>query len=181
MAAFLSVTQGYEAKAQVTNSEVIFVVDESGSMGGEHAFLPGFVTDLDARLTAAGVTSRQFGLTGFGGGGVGNLGRTFNVGGMLLGSAATSGRAEGVSPLATGEPASGSPARPAGVSISGSPVGDPLGTHGLSSASRCAPAVVSGSSRPAHPDASSAAASSATVPRRSDLGIPTYRPGPMVT
>ena len=81
------------AQAQApTAAEVIFVVDESGSMSGEHAFLPGFVTDLNSRLNAGGVTG-NYGLVGFGGGGAGNLGRTFDIGGMLLGSATDFGTA----------------------------------------------------------------------------------------
>ncbi|MCT8161051.1 autotransporter outer membrane beta-barrel domain-containing protein [Pseudoruegeria sp. SHC-113] len=64
-------------------------------MGGEHAFLPGFVTALDADLAAAGVVNRNYGLAGYGGGGSGNFGRTLPVGGGDLGSAADFGTATG--------------------------------------------------------------------------------------
>ncbi|SLN26331.1 Autotransporter beta-domain protein [Pseudoruegeria aquimaris] len=77
------------------SADVIFLVDESGSMGGEHAFLPGFVTALDTQLASAGVVDRNYGLAGFGGGGPGNLGRTLPVGGGDLGSAADFGTAAG--------------------------------------------------------------------------------------
>lgn len=46
--------------------DIIFVVDESGSMGGEHAWIPAMVTALDANLVAAGVTGNQYALVGFG-------------------------------------------------------------------------------------------------------------------
>lgn len=49
-----------------TISNVVFVVDESGSMGGEQAFLEDFVLDLDADLDAAGVTDRSYGVVGYG-------------------------------------------------------------------------------------------------------------------
>lgn len=44
---------------------VIVVVDESGSMSGEHAWLPGMISSLDAKLTGMGHTA-SFGLYGFG-------------------------------------------------------------------------------------------------------------------
>jgi len=47
-------------------ADVIFVVDESGSMSGEHAFLQDVIGDLDAALSAAGVTTRNYGVVGFG-------------------------------------------------------------------------------------------------------------------
>jgi len=51
-------------------TDIVSVVDESGSMGGEHAWLSGMISDLDAALvTAAGADtlSAQYGLVGFGG------------------------------------------------------------------------------------------------------------------
>ncbi|MEM8823671.1 MAG: VPLPA-CTERM sorting domain-containing protein [Pseudomonadota bacterium] len=58
-----------------TISNVVFIVDESGSMAGEQAFLENTVVDgLDAGLAAAGVTNRSYAVVGFGGGGTGNLG-----------------------------------------------------------------------------------------------------------
>lgn len=51
-----------------TTSNVVFIVDESGSMSGEQAFLRNVVIDkLDADLAAAGVTSRSYGVIGYGG------------------------------------------------------------------------------------------------------------------
>ncbi|MGI3210119.1 hypothetical protein ACROSR_03290 [Roseovarius tibetensis] len=51
-----------------TNANVIFIVDESGSMAGEQAFLKDTVVDaLDSGLAAEGVTNRSYGVVGFGG------------------------------------------------------------------------------------------------------------------
>ncbi|GAX59479.1 hypothetical protein SCALIN_C03_0136 [Candidatus Scalindua japonica] len=50
-----------------TTADVMSVVDESGSMSGEHAWLGTMMTTLDTALIAAGVTGNQYGLTGFGG------------------------------------------------------------------------------------------------------------------
>lgn len=52
------------------SADVMTVVDESGSMAGEHAWLPGMVGALEAGLQTAGVgtapDSNQYSLTGFG-------------------------------------------------------------------------------------------------------------------
>ena len=71
------------------DATTIFLVDESGSMAGEHNFLQNFVLDLDAALSVSGLATRQYGLTGFGGPGQGAAGlRSFGIGGkQLLGSA----------------------------------------------------------------------------------------------
>jgi hypothetical protein len=54
-------------------ADVIFVVDESGSMGGEHAWIPGMVSDLEAGLVGAQVGDgtdaadfNRYALVGFG-------------------------------------------------------------------------------------------------------------------
>ena len=47
-------------------ADVIFVVDESGSMNTEHGWIAGMVASLDAGLVNAGVTGNQYGLVGFG-------------------------------------------------------------------------------------------------------------------
>jgi len=47
-------------------ADIMFVVDESGSMGGEHAWIGSMVTSLDAALVAAGVTGNQYALVGYG-------------------------------------------------------------------------------------------------------------------
>lgn len=50
-----------------TISNVVFIVDESGSMGGDQDFLKNTVVDkLDSELAAAGVTDRSYGVVGFG-------------------------------------------------------------------------------------------------------------------
>ncbi len=48
-------------------ADVIFVVDESGSMYNEHAWLGNMVNDLESGLAAANVTNNRYGLVGFGG------------------------------------------------------------------------------------------------------------------
>lgn len=59
------VTLSANAQAQVTNLQAIFVVDESGSMGGEQTFLGSFVPALDAELAALGIAG-SYGLVGYG-------------------------------------------------------------------------------------------------------------------
>jgi len=56
------------ALADVVNTaaDIVFVVDESGSMSTEHAWLDGMVASLDSKLTAAGVTSTTYSLIGYG-------------------------------------------------------------------------------------------------------------------
>ena len=49
-----------------TTADVLIVVDESGSMSTEHAWIGGMVTSLDTALASAGVTGNQYGLVGFG-------------------------------------------------------------------------------------------------------------------
>lgn len=73
-----------QVAAQV--ADIVFIVDESGSMGGEQAFLQTFAPDLNARLGAAGVNTVRFGLVGYGDSAV--VPRQVNVGGMQFGSAA---------------------------------------------------------------------------------------------
>ena len=76
-------------------ADFIFVVDESGSMGGEQAWLGSVINDLDAGLAAENVTAR-YGLVGFGnfggdrdGNGLNDvLGRKVSVGGADFGNAA---------------------------------------------------------------------------------------------
>ncbi|MBU1193770.1 MAG: PEP-CTERM sorting domain-containing protein [Proteobacteria bacterium] len=47
-------------------AQIVFVVDESGSMGGEHAWLNGMVNNLQTALVAAGVTNNEYGIVGYG-------------------------------------------------------------------------------------------------------------------
>jgi len=59
------------AQATPIKTDIVTVVDESGSMGGEHAWLPGMISDLDAALAAAAGAdpfSARYGLTGYGDG-----------------------------------------------------------------------------------------------------------------
>jgi hypothetical protein len=73
--------------AAVLYADVVAIVDESGSMSGEHAWLGGMVTSLDGKLTTQGITPNQYGLVGFGGG-TGHLaGHTHLVGGDEFGTA----------------------------------------------------------------------------------------------
>jgi hypothetical protein len=88
----VAATFGTSALAQST-ANLIFAVDESGSMSGEQTFLGNFASDIDTALSGAGFSTVNFGLTGFGSGIGGsqsadNLGRSFNVGGGLFGDAA---------------------------------------------------------------------------------------------
>lgn len=71
---------GVSFAAHAATVDIIFVVDESGSMSGEHAWLPGMVNSLDTQLGGLGIAT-NYGLFGFGGGGSGNLGRTLLNGG----------------------------------------------------------------------------------------------------
>ncbi|MFW6372700.1 MAG: PEP-CTERM sorting domain-containing protein [Thermodesulfobacteriota bacterium] len=48
-------------------ADIVFVVDESGSMRGEHAWLGNMVMDLESGLAAEGVQNNQYALVGFGG------------------------------------------------------------------------------------------------------------------
>lgn len=47
-------------------ADVIFVVDESGSMSGEHAWISAMIATMDSQLNAEGVTNNRYGLTTFG-------------------------------------------------------------------------------------------------------------------
>ena len=78
-----------------TTADVIFVVDESGSMAGEHAWLNAMVTTLDANLALAGVTNNQYGLVGFGAYGADMYPHSHAVGGGNWGTAAQLATATG--------------------------------------------------------------------------------------
>jgi hypothetical protein len=60
----ISLAIGISGAAQA--ADIVFLVDESGSMAGEHAWLSNMVTDLELGLTSAGVTSNSYSLIGFG-------------------------------------------------------------------------------------------------------------------
>lgn len=84
-------------------ADVVFAVDESGSMSGEHAWLGGMVTNLEAGLVGAGVGVtpffNQYGLTGFGtslhGGGASQIPHKHTVGAGDYGTAAQLSAATG--------------------------------------------------------------------------------------
>lgn len=78
-------------------ADIIFVVDESGSMDTEHDWIGDMVTDLDSGLIAAGITGNRYGLVGFGGDGdpVHLRGHAHLVGGDLFGTAAELSTAAG--------------------------------------------------------------------------------------
>lgn len=72
--------------AGAATTDIMFVVDESGSMGGEHGWIGGMVTQLDSALNAAGVTGNQYALVGYGSASVAP--RKIAVGGGDWGTAA---------------------------------------------------------------------------------------------
>lgn len=77
---------GGQAVAAPTFADVVAIVDESGSMSGEHAWLGGMVTSLQSGLVGAGVTGpNNYGLVGFGNTSV--FPRQINVGGGQFGTA----------------------------------------------------------------------------------------------
>ena len=100
VAALMAHTDQTHAQQAQSTANLIFAVDESGSMSGEQTFLGNFAADIDTALTGAGFSTVNFGLTGFGndiGGdfGADNRGRSFDIGGALLGSAADFSTATG--------------------------------------------------------------------------------------
>lgn len=75
-AALLAVIPLFSARAAVnTMADIVFVVDESGSMAGEHNWLGSMAAGFNTQLSTAGVTDARFSLIGYGGGGGGNNGR----------------------------------------------------------------------------------------------------------
>lgn len=83
---------GVTANAQAVPfaADVIFVVDESGSMNTEHGWLGSMIASLDSGLIAAGVGTggiNNYGLVGFGGGSGHTAGHSHTVGGADWGSA----------------------------------------------------------------------------------------------
>lgn len=49
------------------SADIVFIVDESGSMDEEHEWLTDLVLELDAALEAQGITDNRYSLTGFAG------------------------------------------------------------------------------------------------------------------
>ncbi len=85
------------ALAGPTNSkaDVVVIMDESGSMDTEQAWIGPTIGTLDSQLQAAGVTDARYGLVGFGSSGAGELGRSIQVGGSDFGSASEFDAASG--------------------------------------------------------------------------------------
>jgi hypothetical protein len=81
------------ANALAPFADVVAIVDESGSMGGEHAWLSGMVTSLDVGLNTANLTPNNYGLVGFGSSNPAP--RQINVGGGQFGTAAEFATATG--------------------------------------------------------------------------------------
>ncbi len=69
-------------------ADIVFVIDESGSMGGEQAWIRNMVLDLDVALEAEGIGANRYGLVGYGGSDSRLRGHSYSVGGELLGTAA---------------------------------------------------------------------------------------------
>ena len=57
---------GYSDAGAAPTADVVVVIDESGSMGGEHAWLSGMINSLDVALAGNGVTGNRYALVGFG-------------------------------------------------------------------------------------------------------------------
>ena len=77
---------GANVQAIPIAADVIFVVDESGSMGGEHTWLGSMINSLESGLVTAGVgtgvVTNNYGLLGYGAGsGHGTGGHKHSVGG----------------------------------------------------------------------------------------------------
>jgi len=70
-------------------ADVVVLMDESGSMAGEQAWMQSVIPQLDTGLTAAGVGTSKFGLIGFGSSfNFPTYTRSFTVGGGEFGTAA---------------------------------------------------------------------------------------------
>lgn len=68
IAAGVAVASAAHAQQAVTSLDMAVVIDESGSMAGEHnQFIGTYVDNLDQFLNNQGVTLNQYGLVGFGG------------------------------------------------------------------------------------------------------------------
>lgn len=73
-------------------ADILFLIDESGSMGGGHEWVKELATTLDSSLNAAGVSNNRFALVGFGANprhedGIGGGGHAHQVGSGDWGSA----------------------------------------------------------------------------------------------
>ncbi|MEM6277517.1 MAG: vWA domain-containing protein, partial [Pseudomonadota bacterium] len=83
-AALLSST----SMASAQSVDLVFIVDESGSMGGEQVFIGDIAPSIESAIQAGGTPNVNFALVGYGNGsGVDDSGRVVPVGGMTFGSA----------------------------------------------------------------------------------------------
>ena len=55
----------YHTSTLSPSADIVFVVDESGSMGNSHDWIADIVTQVDSELISAGVTNNRFALIGF--------------------------------------------------------------------------------------------------------------------
>ncbi len=79
----------FQTGLAATTADILFIVDESGSMSAEHTWIGNMVTTLDSGLNAAGVSGNRYGLIGYGAyTSHGLTGHSHTVGGGLFGSAA---------------------------------------------------------------------------------------------
>lgn len=90
--AFTSLLIGSPAQsAPLGAADIVFMVDLSGSMSGEHAWIASMVGSLESELLGAGVGSgantNRYALVGFGGSGAALPGHTIPVGGGTFGDA----------------------------------------------------------------------------------------------
>lgn len=90
ISAALTLAIGLTPSAQAASfADFVFLVDESGSMYGEHSWLGQSIGDLELALQGKGVgvgsEENRYGLIGFGGGYSG-ASRPFSMGGSLFGS-----------------------------------------------------------------------------------------------
>ncbi|MFO8027862.1 MAG: autotransporter domain-containing protein [Opitutales bacterium] len=69
-----------------SNANLLFVVDESGSMSGEHQFLQDQAASIESGLSTTGISNLNFGLVGYGN--TDSVPRLFEMDGSNLGDAA---------------------------------------------------------------------------------------------
>jgi len=53
------------AEEDAPTADIVFIVDESGSMTDEHAWIGDMVSSLDSSLVAAGITENRYALVGY--------------------------------------------------------------------------------------------------------------------
>lgn len=92
IAAAVSATLAISAHAAAPHADVVVLMDESGSMSGEQAWMRSVIPALDAGLVAEGLTNNLFGLVGFGSSSATapapSYLRSFNIGGAPMGNSA---------------------------------------------------------------------------------------------